>query len=96
MTPEPKLENRWADIKNVFALLEDDGRTLLPGEKRIIEGQRIINGTLYHAISAILTTFPDENAPQAIKDARNLLVGIPGLEPPGCEEIKPPSPPPIT
>lgn len=92
MTPEVKLENKWALIENVFALLEDDGRKLLPGEKRVIEGQRIINGTLYQAISAILTTFPDETAPQAIKDARNLLIGLPGLEPPGCEEKKPPAP----
>ena len=91
MTPEPQLENEWADIKNVFKLLETDGRVLTPGEKRIITGQRIINGTLYDAILAILVTFPDEAAPQAIKNARNMLTGLPGLEPPGCELKKPPT-----
>ena len=92
MTPEPKLENEWADIKNVFKLLETDGRVLTPGEKRIIAGQRIINGTLYATILTILETFPDEAAPQAIKDARNMLNNLPGLEPPGCELKKAPTP----
>ena len=86
MTPEPQLENRWAVIENVFALLETDERKLTPGEKQVIAGQRFINGTLYNAILAILTTFPDdESAPQAIKDARHMLKGLPGLEPPGCK-----------
>ena len=84
MTPEPQLENKWAVIENVFALLETDERQLTPGEKQVIAGQRIINGTLYQAILNILETFPDESAPQAIKDAKNLLRGLPGLEPPGC------------
>ena len=92
MTPEPQLENEWADIKNVFALLETNGRVLTPGEKRIITGQRIINGTLYNAVLAILTTFPDEAAPEQIKIVRNMLKGLPGLEPPGCELEKLPTP----
>ena len=90
MTPESKLENKWALIENVFELLESDGRQLMPGEKQVIAGQRVINGILYHAIGAILATFPaDDSAPQGIKDARKLLVGLPGLEPPGCKEPTP-------
>ena len=84
MTPEPKLESKWAVIENVFALLETDGRKLTPGEKQIIAGQRVINRNLYQAIISILETFPNESAPQAIKDARNLIAGLPGNEPPGC------------
>jgi len=84
MTPEPQLENKWSVIENVFELLETDGRKLTAGEKQVIAGQRIINGTLYEAINKILATFPDESAPQAVKDARNMLTGLPGSEPPGC------------
>ena len=93
MTPEAKLETKWAVIENVFALLETNERKLTPGEKEVIAGQRIINGILYGALNAILSTFPGDSAPQAIKDARNMLVGLPGLEPPGCDEKKPPTPP---
>ena len=85
MTPEPKLENKWSVIENVFELLETDERKLTPGEKQLIAGQRIINGKLYDAILAILTTFPDESAPQVIKDTKNRLKGLPGSEPPGCK-----------
>lgn len=92
MTPEPQLENKWAVIENVFELLETDERRLTAGEKQVIAGQRIINGTLYDAILAILASFPDESAPQAIKDARNMLKGLPGLEPPGCELKTAPTP----
>ena len=84
MTPEPQLENKWAKIENVFELLETDGRKLTPGEKQLIAGQRIINGKLYDAISAILATFPEESAPQVIKDTMKRLNGLPGSEPPGC------------
>lgn len=93
MTPETKLETKWAVIENVFALLETDGRKLTAGEKQIIEGQRIINGTLYNAILAILSTFPDgESAPNQIKFVRNLLTGLPGSEPPGCKTDAPTPP----
>ena len=92
MTPEPQLENKWTDITKVFELLETKDRKLTPGEMQVIEGQRIINGTLYDAILAILRAFPDEAAPQGITDARNMLKGLPGLEPPGCQLKKPPTP----
>ena len=87
MAAELKLESKWTKIENVFELLEVDGRKLTPGEKDVIAGQRIINRNLYQAIIAILGTFPDEAAPQAIKDARNLIADLPGNEPPGCCEF---------
>lgn len=85
MTPEPKQKN-FARIEHVFELLETDNRQLTPGERQVIAGQRIINGLLYRAISAVLATFPDENAPQAILDAKNSIGDVPGKEPPGCPE----------
>jgi hypothetical protein len=88
MTPEPKLENKWSVIENVFELLETDQRKLTAGEKQLIAGQRHINATFYAAIDAILGTFPDETAPQAIKGVKKMLVGLPGSEPPGCQLIE--------
>lgn len=92
MTPELKQKN-WAKIENVFELLETNERKLTQGEKHVIAGQRIINGLLYQAISAVLATFPDETAPQAILDAKILIQGVPGNEPPGCPEDTLPKPP---
>ena len=87
MTPEPKKKDDWTVIENVLALLETHERKLTLGEKQVIAGQRIINGILYQAISAILGTFPDdESAPQAIRDAKKLIADLPGHEPPGCCE----------
>ncbi len=85
MTPEPKQKN-FAKIEHVFELLETNDRQLTQGEKQVIAGQRIINGLLYRAISAVLATFPDETAPQAILDAKNSIGAVPGKEPPGCPE----------
>ena len=85
MTPEPKQKN-FAKIEHVFELLETNERKLTPGERQVIAGQRIINGLLYRAISAVLATFPDETASPAILEAKNSIMAVPGKEPPGCPE----------
>lgn len=84
MTPEPDKTN-WADINNVFALLETDGRTLSAGEKKVIAGQRRINGILFETMEALLKTFPADSAHPALTQARDLLKDLPGKEPPGCK-----------
>jgi hypothetical protein len=79
--PEPV---EWTNLETVIAFLERDGRTLTPNERRVIDGQRRINGLLFDAIGAILETFPQENAPPSIIKAREHFQEIPGKEPPGC------------
>lgn len=49
--------------------------------RKLIRGQREINGRLYHAISLILDTLPQENT--QVTDARAENNGVPG-PPPGC------------
>lgn len=85
MTPDPNPKTDWAVIENVFELLERDGRVLTEGEKLVIAGQRRINGILFQVVDAILKSSPDESAPSAILEAKNLLKDLPGREPPGCE-----------
>lgn len=88
MTPEPQKTD-WAKIENVFELLESDGRTLTPGEKQVIAGQRRINGILFEALEALVKTFPDGSGQPAITQARDLLKDLPGKEPPGCQTSTP-------
>jgi hypothetical protein len=85
MTIKPEQNTDWTKIENVFGLLEQDGRVLTEGEKLTIAGQRKINGLLFQAIDALLETFPDGSAPPVIMKAKELLKGLPGKEPPGCE-----------
>ena len=94
MTPEPKQKD-FSEIDHVFELLETDERKLTPGEKQVIAGQRIINGLLYRAISAVLATFPDQTASQEILEAKNSILAVPGNEPPGCpKQLDPQAKPP--
>lgn len=84
MSSDPTEKTDWTNIEHVFALLETNERKLTLNEKRIIAGQRLINGILYQALDAILQSFPDESASPAILKAKDLLKDLPGKEPIGC------------
>lgn len=85
MTPNPTPISDWTKIENVFDLIEKDGRVLNEGEKRVIDGQRRINGILFQTVDALLKSFPSDSAPPEITAARDLLKDLPGKEPPGCK-----------
>jgi hypothetical protein len=92
MEAATKMVTDWSNIDNTIDLLESEGRALTSAEKRVLEGQRKINGILFETLSAILDTFPEHGAPPAIARAREMFWDLPGQEPPGCSTTPPPPP----
>lgn len=84
----------WSKREEVFKLLETNGRKLSDGEKRIIDGQRQINGHFFEAISAILEALSPSKGVTKASSAQSLAAlkeefqTVPGDGPPGCVKGK--------
>jgi hypothetical protein len=88
----PKID--WSNREEVIKLLETDGRVLTAGEKKLLDGQRQINGRFFEAISTLLELMSPakgHSAKAAKIRARSLAAlkdsfkTVPGDGPPGCE-----------
>jgi hypothetical protein len=90
------IETQWTeDEQQVFLDLGIGEHESL---KRLIRGQRKINGKFFLAIQTIIECFEpkaglDENAKERVQAALKFVREIPDVDPPRCED---PSKPPIS
>jgi hypothetical protein len=80
----------WSKLETVIAKLEIGGPKLTQAQKDVIQGQRVINGLFYEAITFLLEqhspsrTAEEKPKTRSLAEIKTSIQGVPGDGPPGC------------